>query len=160
MSNKSQGKVTPKIIKLLEFSPQQLTLSLASSRSHENETISRLRARLHGAGEPHEGEVTRLRRVTRLHDRWGDNMRDYVDRQVTPPKRVTSPAWVHHLHVNRPLKPAKTTDISQRQQRFPRKMTSAGRNENEGRNSTLLMTYHRPDLGGASDWLKQVSLAP
>ena len=22
------------------------------------------------------------------------------------------------------------------------------------------MTYHRPDLGGASDWLKQVSLAP
>ena len=95
MSNKSQGKVTPKIIKLLEFSPQQLTLSLASSRSHENETISRLRARLHGAGEPHEGEVTRLRRVTRLHDRWGDNMRDYVDRQVTPPKRVTSPAWGH-----------------------------------------------------------------
>ena len=87
-------------------------------------------------------------------------MRDYVDRQVTPPKRVTSPAWVHHLHVNRPLKPEKTTDISQRQQRFPRKMTSAGRNETEGRNSTLLMTYHRPDLGGASDWLKQVSLAP
>ena len=95
MSNKSQGKVTPKIIQLLEFSPQQLTLSLASSRSHENETISRLRARLHGAGEPHEGEVTRLRRVTHLHDRWGDNMRDYVDRQVTPPKRVTSPAWGH-----------------------------------------------------------------
>ena len=89
MSNKSQGKVTPKIIKLLEFSPHQLTLSLASSRSDENETISRLRARLHGAGEPHEGEVTRL------HDRWGDNMRDYVDRQVTPPKRVTSPAWGH-----------------------------------------------------------------
>ena len=95
MSNKSQGKVTPKIIKLLEFSPQQLTLSLASSRSHENETISRLRARLHGAGEPHEGEVNRLRRVTRLHDRWGDNMRDYVDRQVTPPRRVTSPACGH-----------------------------------------------------------------
>ena len=67
---------------------------------------------------------------------------------------------VTHLHVNRPLKPEKTTDIFQRQQRFPRKMTSAGRNETEGRNSTLLMTYHRPDLGGASDWLKQVSLAP
>jgi len=92
MSNKSQGKVTLKIIKLLEFSPQQRTFSLASSRSHENETVSRLRARLHGVGEPHEGEVTRLGGVTRLHDRWGDNMRDYVDRGVTPPKRVTSPA--------------------------------------------------------------------
>ena len=125
MSNKSQGKVTLKIIKLLEFSPQQRTLSLASSRSHENETISRLRARLHGVGEPHEGEVTRLGGVTRLHDRRGDNMRDYVDRRVTPPKRVTSPAWDPHLHVNRPLKPEKTTDISQRQQRFPSKMTSA-----------------------------------
>ena len=143
MIDKSQGNVTLKIIKQLEFSPRQRTLSLASSRSHENETISRLRARLHGAGEPHEGEVTRLRRVTRLHDRWGDNMRDYVDRKVTPPKRVTSPAWGHP--------PPRKQDISQRQQRFPHKMTSAGRNENEGRNSTLLMTYHRPDLGGASD---------
>ena len=108
-----------KIIKPLEFSPQQRTLSLASSRSHENETISRLRARLYGVGEPHEGEVTRLGGLTRLHDRWGDNMRDYVDRRVTPP------VWGPHLHVNRPLKPEKTTDISQRQQRFPRKMTSA-----------------------------------
>ena len=89
MIDKSQGNVTLKIIKQLEFSPRQRTLSLASSRSHENETISRLRARLHGTGEPHEAEVTRL------HDRWGDNMRDYVDRQVTPPKRVTSPAWGH-----------------------------------------------------------------
>ena len=61
MSNKSQGNVTLKIIKQLEFSPRQRTLSLASSRSHENETISRLRVRLHGAEEPHEGEVTRLR---------------------------------------------------------------------------------------------------
>ena len=92
MSNKSQGKVTLKIIKLLEFSPQQRTLSLASSRLHENETISRLRARLHGVGEPHEGEVTFLGGATRLHDWWGDNMRDYVHRLVTPPKRVTSPA--------------------------------------------------------------------
>ena len=25
--------------------------------------------------------------------RWGDDMRDYMDRQVTPPKRVTSPIW-------------------------------------------------------------------
>ena len=30
-------------------------------------------------------------------------MRDYKDRRVTPPKRVTSPTWGPHLHVNRPL---------------------------------------------------------
>ena len=76
MIDKSQGNVRLKIIKQLEFSPRQRTLSLASSRSHENETISRLRPVYRLAGEPHEGEVTRLRRVTRLHDRWGDNMRD------------------------------------------------------------------------------------
>ena len=31
-------------------------------------------------------------------------MRDYMDRRVTPPKRVTSPTWgpLLHLHVNRP----------------------------------------------------------
>ena len=32
---------------------------------------------------------------------------------------------VPHLHVNSALKSEKTTDISQRQQRFPSKMTSA-----------------------------------
>ena len=26
-----------------------------------------------------------------LHDRWGDHMRDYMDRRVTPPERVTWP---------------------------------------------------------------------
>ena len=31
------------------------------------------------------------------------NMRDYVGRRVTPLKRVTSPTWVPHLHVNRLL---------------------------------------------------------
>ena len=30
-------------------------------------------------------------------------MRDFTDRRVTPPKRVTSPTWAPHLHVNRPL---------------------------------------------------------
>ena len=30
-------------------------------------------------------------------------MRDYMDGRLTPPKRVTSPTWVPHLHVNRPL---------------------------------------------------------
>ena len=28
-------------------------------------------------------------------------MRDHTDRQVTPPKRVTSPTWVPHSHENR-----------------------------------------------------------
>ena len=48
------------------------------------------------------GEVTRLGGVTRLstqsliliwsrfHDRWVDHMRDYMDRRVSPHKRVTS----------------------------------------------------------------------
>ena len=30
-------------------------------------------------------------------------MTDYVDRRVTPPKRVTSPTQGPHLHVNMPL---------------------------------------------------------
>ena len=30
-------------------------------------------------------------------------MIDYVGRRVTPLKRVTSPTWVPHLHVNRLL---------------------------------------------------------
>ena len=30
-------------------------------------------------------------------------MRDYMGRRVTPPKRVISPTWGPHLHVNRPL---------------------------------------------------------
>ena len=61
-----------------------------------NETISRLRARLHGVGEPHEGEVTRL------HDKWGDNMRDCGDRRVPHPSGLPHLPWVPHLHVNKP----------------------------------------------------------
>ena len=65
----------------------------------------RLRACLPGAGGPQVGGVTRLyiqSLIYRLHDRWGDHMRDYIDRRVTPPKRFTSPTWGPHLHVNRP----------------------------------------------------------
>ena len=47
---------------------------------------------------PQEGEVTRLSIqslisiCSRLRDRWGDHMRDYMDRLVTScTKRVTSP---------------------------------------------------------------------
>ena len=36
-----------------------------------------------------------------------------MDRRFTPPKRVTSPTWGSHLHVNRPLsKKARSTDIA------------------------------------------------
>ena len=30
-------------------------------------------------------------------------MRDYIDKRVTPPKRVTSPTWGPPPHLNRPL---------------------------------------------------------
>ena len=66
----------------------------------------KLRACLHGSGRPQVGEVTRLGGVTRLsilslvlilwrlHDSWGDHMRDCIDRRFTSPKQVTSPTWV------------------------------------------------------------------
>ena len=55
--------------------------------------FANLRACLHEGGGPLVGEVT-----------WGGlphlkckrdhiKMRDYIDRQATPPKRVTSPIW-------------------------------------------------------------------
>ena len=46
----------------------------------------------------------------------------------------------------------KTDDISRRHQQFLRER----RLRNERRNS-ILMTRHHPDLGSASDWLKQIS---
>ena len=61
---------------------------------------------LHGSGGPQVGEVTHLGGVQRLiinslvliwsglHDLWGDRTRDYMDRRVTSPKRVTLPTWV------------------------------------------------------------------
>ena len=64
------------------------------------------RACLHGSGGPQVGEVTRLGGVKRLpinslvliwsslHDLRGDHTRDYMDRRVTSPKRVTLPTWV------------------------------------------------------------------
>ena len=52
-----------------------------------------LRAFLHEGGGPQVGEVTcgRLPHLTCKHDHI--KMRDYMDRRVTPPKRVTSPTW-------------------------------------------------------------------
>ena len=59
---------------------------------------------LHRGGGPQIGEVTcggsphlsckriQIKIITR----------DHMDRRVTPPKRVTSPFWGSHLHVNKP----------------------------------------------------------
>ena len=52
-----------------------------------------LRACLHEGGEPQVGEVTSggLPHLSCKRDHI--KMRDYMDRRVTPPKRVTSPIW-------------------------------------------------------------------
>ena len=65
------------------------------------------RACLHEAGGPQVGEVIcdKLSHLTCKRDHI--KMRDYMDRWVTPPKRVTSPTWGPHLHVNRPLEGSK-----------------------------------------------------
>ena len=53
----------------------------------------RLRAYLHEGGGPHVGEVTcvKLPHLTCKSHRI--KMRDYLDRWVTPPQRLTSPTW-------------------------------------------------------------------
>ena len=64
-----------------------------------------LSARLHGGGGGggrEVGEVNRLGRVTRLSLIWSPHLSckrdqvktgDYMDRRVTPPKKVSSPTW-------------------------------------------------------------------
>ena len=52
-----------------------------------------LRACLHGGGAPQVGEVTCGWSPHLSCKRDQVNMRDYLDRRVTPPKRVTSPNW-------------------------------------------------------------------
>ena len=54
---------------------------------------NRFRACLHGGGVPQVGEVRcgRSPHLSCKHDQM--KMRDYMDRRVTPPKRVTSPSW-------------------------------------------------------------------
>ena len=53
-------------------------------------------------GGPQVGEVTCGGSPHPSLKRNQIELRDYMDRRVTPPKRVTSPTWVPHLHVNRP----------------------------------------------------------
>ena len=58
---------------------------------------------LHGGVRPHIGEVTCGGSPHLTCKRDQIKMKDYMDRQITPTKRVTSPTWVPHLHhVNRP----------------------------------------------------------
>ena len=52
-----------------------------------------LRACLHGGGGPQIGEVTCGGSPYLSCKREQIKMRDYMDRRVTPPKRVTSPTW-------------------------------------------------------------------
>ena len=52
-----------------------------------------LRGCLRGGGGPHIGEVTCGRSPHLSCKRDQIKMRDYKDRQVTPPKRVTWPTW-------------------------------------------------------------------
>ena len=64
-----------------------------------------LRACFHGGGGPQVGEVTCLGGLTLLSIQsliWSPHLsckrdqikiRDYMDRRVTPPMRVTSPTW-------------------------------------------------------------------
>ena len=64
----------------------------------ENQTPSffeteRLRACLHGGGGPQVGEVKYGGSPHLSCKRDQIKMRDYMDRRVTPPKRVTSPTW-------------------------------------------------------------------
>ena len=53
--------------------------------------MSKLRACLHSGRGPQIGEVTCGRSPHLSCKRDQIKMRDYMDRQVTPPKRVTSP---------------------------------------------------------------------
>ena len=52
-----------------------------------------VRACLHGAGGPQVGEVKYGGSPHLSCKRDQIKTRDYMDKQVTPPKRVTSPTW-------------------------------------------------------------------
>ena len=78
-------KTNKKIIKTKTPKIECFTKQRAQDRS--------LRAYLHGGGGPQVGEVTCCGspHLTRKCDQI--KKRDYMDRRVTPPKRVTSPTW-------------------------------------------------------------------
>ena len=59
----------------------------------ESSKVQYLRACLHGGGGPQIGEVTCGGSLHLSYKRDQTKMRDYMDRRVIPPKRVTSPTW-------------------------------------------------------------------
>ena len=68
---------------------------LFTSIMNETDTArsNNIRACLHGGGGPQIGEVTCGGSPHLSCKRDQIKMRDYMDRRVTPPKRVTSPTW-------------------------------------------------------------------
>ena len=74
---------------------RKLKIKITATKTSLNvgKTIAHLRAYLHEGGGPQVGEVTRgkLPHLTCKPDHI--KMRVYMDRKVTPPKRVTSPMW-------------------------------------------------------------------
>ena len=65
--------------------------------------MSKLRACLHSGGGPQTGEVTCGRSPHLSCKRDQIKMRDYMDKRVAPPKRVTSPTWGPNRHPGRLL---------------------------------------------------------
>ena len=59
----------------------------------KNFFVCALRAYLHKGGGPQAGEVTCVNLPHLTCKRDHIKIRDYLDRRVTPPKRVTSPTW-------------------------------------------------------------------
>ena len=88
-----------------EFHMDLFSLYVLFSRTFLWDTIDGLRACLPGGGGDQVDEVTRLVGVPRLSIKcliWSPhlsctrdqiNMRDCIDRQVTPAERVSSPTW-------------------------------------------------------------------
>ena len=76
--------------------PQQATRELKQRQRRQQrkrQKKQQVRACLHGGGGPQTGEVTcgGLPHLSSKHDQI--EMRDYMNRRVTPPKRFTSPNW-------------------------------------------------------------------
>ena len=65
---------------------------LTVHQNHVDNNV-KLRACLHGGGGPQTGELTCGGSPHLSCKRDQIKVRDYMDRRVTPPKRVTSPTW-------------------------------------------------------------------
>ena len=70
-----------------------LIFKLLYQNSNFTQTLGYLRAFSHGGGGPQVGEITFGGSPHLSCKRDQIEMRDYMDRRVTPPKRVSSPTW-------------------------------------------------------------------